>query len=546
MRQLSRGFWLIALLVTVAITAPCVAWYVAGSRAVDQQSDQLREVVRDRGQQIALGLAERLRGRLEAMADAESLRPFYYFQSSYHDPTSSCECDSRSPSPLAVGPTDPFISGYFQIDADRHLTLPLAPQDHPTPEQQALQRELQAAVDECIRAVELITPTSATSRPQGWSPSAASGSGRVDALALDPLLRVDPFQWHGIPLASGPALIALRRVEGSREQLLQGFVLSRRAVQEWLDAAEWPSQLSPVRSDASPAETVAASVPLECTQWEIVVRVDDGLREAETRAAQLRAGFLRNFGLGSIAAWITALALLSVLAWREKSERQRSRFAAAAAHELRTPLTGLRLYAEMLSDPSLSSQQRQKYAAQIAGEAQRLGRVVSNVLEFTQLEHRGVTLDLQPIDLGTEVARILDEVRGPLRSAGAEIVAPSDCPESPCAADPSALGQILRNLIDNAEKYSRMSEDRRIHVELSTTDDESRVEVRDHGPGIDPQIGDRIFRPFQRGQNPTQPSGLGLGLMVATHLAQAQGAELRWTNEATGGARFSLVYPKPT
>jgi signal transduction histidine kinase len=546
MASLSRGFWLAATLILLAVAAPCAAWYVAGNRTLEEQSAQLQRVVRDRGHRTALGLAERLRGRLEAMATAESLRPFYYFQSSFEDPTSTCECSTRAPSPLAAGPTDPFIETYFQIDSDHQLTLPLREATELGPRKTELQTELSASTVDCMRAVDLVASQPIQSHQTPWLAGLRAGDAPlVDTLASDPHVKVDPFQWHGIDLASGPALIALRRVEGTQDHLVQGFVLSRAAVQSWLDATEWPSQLRPIRDGEELSEEVRASIPLECTRWEVAVRVDEGLMESDEQAAQLRAGFRRNFALGTSAAWVTALALLSVLAWRERSERQRSSFAAAAAHELRTPIAGLRLYAEMLADPSTPDAKRQDYAQRIAGEAQRLGRVVTNVLTFTQLERGSSPVSLRSVDLGEELDRILSPLREALSSAGAELVIPSTWPELEVEADPDALEHILRNLIDNAEKYSRESRDRRVHVELLATDNGTVVQVRDHGPGVDPAVGDRIFRAFQRGGDRTQPAGLGLGLMLAHSLASAQRARLEWRNEASGGACFSVHFHHP-
>lgn len=541
MTRLSRGFWLAAGLIVLAVAAPCFAWYLAGSHAVDQQSAQLRTLVRDRGEQIALGLAERLRGRLEAMADAESLRPFYYFQSSFHDPTSSCECSSRSPSPLADGPQDPFIATYFQIDSRRGLSL-LAGDARPTSMAQAdLRQDLSSAVSQCLLAV------GAPEDPEMPSWRAVpldDGPSTVELLAQDPNLHVDPFQWHGVDLDSGPSLVALRRVEGSNALLVQGFVLSREAVQGWLDAAEWPAQLRPSPEIHQDRLEVYASVPLECTQWEVAVRVDAGINDARLQTRQLRRGFHRNFAAGSTAAGVGALALLFVLGWRERSERQRAHFAAAAAHELRTPLTGLRLYSEMLVDPKLGPDKREDYARRIAGEAHRLGRVVTNVLAFTGLESGGGQVDLRSIDLARELSQLVLPLREITTLAGAELVVEESSIPAPVRADPEAIEHILRNLVDNAEKYSRDSADRRIHVGLCESPEAFILQVRDHGPGIAPELGRRIFRAFERGANPGQPPGLGLGLMLCHSLAAAQNATLRWHNAAEGGACFELCFPR--
>ena len=250
----SHRFWLAATLVALAVAAPCVAWYVGSSRAVERESEQLRQAAVDRGHQVALGLAERLRGRLEAMADGESLRPFYHFHSTFHDPTSSCECRSESPSPLTTGPGDPFIARYFQIDPLGRVSFPAASAD-PSPR---LEREIRASSRSCLEAVDAVGAAQAvaTSRSlvslEQLAPADSSPRLLIDLLASDPWLEVEPFQWHTVVLGERPSLVALRRVQSTRAPVVQGFVLSRSEVARWLEAAELPASLRPDRLQDSP------------------------------------------------------------------------------------------------------------------------------------------------------------------------------------------------------------------------------------------------------------------------------------------------------
>ena len=105
-----------------------------------------------------------------------------------------------------------------------------------------------------------------------------------------------------------------------------------------------------------------------------------------------------------------------------------------------------------------------------------------------------------------------------------------------------AFGQIIQNLVDNAEKYSREATDRSIHVELRGDATAIEVEVRDHGPGVASDLVARLFHPFTRGTSPDQPAGLGLGLALARELAAAQGASLEYAPAAGGGSRFVLRF----
>lgn len=546
MTGLSRRFWLAASLILLAVAAPCGAWYVGGSRSADREARQIQQRVIDRGHQVALGLAERLRGRLEAMADGESLRPFYHFHPTFHDPTSTCECRSESPSPLATGPGDPFIARYFQIDPYGRVTVPSVTSAHdPLPREE----ELRAAAGECLEAVEANVQPQALAASRSLLPLAelapadSSAGLLMDLLASDPWLQVETFQWHTIPLAQRPTLVALRRVQSTRAPLVQGFVLSQPAVEGWLEAAELPASLRPSTDLENADDVVTAGIPLECTRWEVAVRMGDQLEDARARGRELRAGFRRDFALGSGAATVAALAVIFVLALTERSGRQRSRFAASAAHELRTPLAGLRLYGDMLAEEDLDPERRRRYAERISGEAERLGRVVTNVLGFTHLERGELRADPRPGDLAATVAEILERLRAPMATTGLDLR--FTAPDGPVGAgfDAEAVETIVRNLVDNAEKYSRASDDRRVEVEVLSRGEEVELRVSDHGPGVDPAVGDRLFEAFSRGRAEGVPAGLGLGLMLVRALAEAQGARVRWKNLEGGGARFTVIFP---
>jgi len=240
--------------------------------------------------------------------------------------------------------------------------------------------------------------------------------------------------------------------------------------------------------------------------------------------------------------------ILALVVWvvyrAEKLARERSRFAAAAAHELRTPLAGLQLYGEMLADGLGDPAAAQTYAQRVSDEASRLGRVVNNVLGFTQLERGSLAVDAQPGDVAEATRRAVERSRKALESAGLEVR--TEIPDRAIARfDEDAHARIIGNLLDNAEKYSRESGERVVVVAVEQTEESVRVSVTDSGSGVPAKMRDRIFRPFSRNVDDDGAAGLGLGLALARTLARDQGGDLRCVelSESTDGARFELVLP---
>ena len=510
------------ILALAAVVVPVSAWLVVGQDAAQQHARELREEPRRRGEMVARTLADRLRGRLEAIRDAESQRPVAQFRVQSPEELADCECSIHDLSPLITGPQDPFVEAYFEIGPAGALSLPILESVSgvdPDPDryQRAWERAapLRAAIDRIRASLEAESP---------------------------PVDRAPPaFQWHGIELGNAPALVGLRHAFDERGKLVQGFVLSDSAVRGWLAAAELPARLGPYRDSPGPNEAIG-EVPLDCTNWEITVGLGATAAEADARAAAVLAGFWRSFSIGAGAALLAALSLVALILNTERQSRQRSQFAASAAHELRTPLTGLRLYCEMLRDGIDDPERVSRYAGRVAEESERLSRVVTNVLGFTRLERGTLEVRTAVLDPVAVFSEIVDRLRPAIASNGATLEFDHTGFEGTIQADAEALGQIIQNLVDNAEKYGRASTDRAIQLNLRNVGATVQGEVRDHGPGIAPELGRRLFEPFTRGTSADQPAGLGLGLALARELAKAQGARLDHVTPTDGGAAFILSF----
>jgi signal transduction histidine kinase len=343
------------------------------------------------------------------------------------------------------------------------------------------------------------------------------------------------FDWSSVDIGGTRALAALRPVVTPDGAVVQGFVVNRAALGETLRTA---GHLNPG----------AGAFPLGATGWSLDADEQAATLSGMTQAAGIRRAFRQTFYAGLGAAGLALLAV-AFLVWRtERLARERAQFAAAAAHELRTPLAGLRLYGDMLAHQLGNPERSRIYAQHVSEEADRLGRVVANMLEFTRLERGSLTIKPEPGDLGGAVRECVEQLRPALEVAGCNVTLSiaDDLPS--LAFDRDAVHHIVQNLLDNAEKYSRPSgeqapSERSVHVEVTRVNGSAAVTVSDRGVGIDPRTARHLFAPFERGSTSDAPAGLGLGLVLVKALARAHGGEVSWAARSGGGTTFRVLIP---
>ena len=242
---------------------------------------------------------------------------------------------------------------------------------------------------------------------------------------------------------------------------------------------------------------------------------------------------------------------LFVLLLREMSRGKREAtkklsMLANVSHEFRTPMTNLRLYADMMMcTPNMGDAERRKYLRIISDEAERLARLVDNVLDYGRLaEHRRKYV-LREIDLpriSRNIAAHFDakaaDVDAVIRFAGLS--------EATILADADAVRQVVTNLIDNALKYAACGK----RIVLTVGEEEKRgayfLDVADFGPGIPAQDAPKIFRRFFRGDNSLASGigGAGLGLDIAEGLMRGMNGSLAYRPNPAGGSIFRATFPK--
>ena len=583
-----------SLLTLIAVAVPSAAWFLAGERQLDRELHLREKSLFIKFRKKGVVHAERLATRFEILRQSESDRPFYHYQNLYHDPEGAAEGASVSVSPLAKGSPDLLIDAYFQVDFDGRLTLPTINDDFPElgiPSTDsahcALLEELRdvtyfslgeldpkiavavglpadgelgfLAEEEEVEVVEL----AASAWHQTLEANALYADlkyGRKDAkprkwaeVPDDEVvyIQVGSFVWYTLPVGKELGLVALRKVDTPAGEWTQGFVISQETVREYLSHSSYSASFEPASqadreaSEKHETQDGRAVHPVAGTPWVVAFDISESLNEAHDEAVRDRDRFYVFFLVGAFSALIAGLLVVGMVYQSERLASQRAQFAASAAHELRTPLAGLRLYGEMLADGLGNPRKASTYARRMAAEAERLGRVVTNVLSFTRLERKSLSVHPEPGDLVEAVNAAYLRQKPGLADAGVEMDVdfPEDLPA--VVFDRDAVAHIVQNLLDNAEKYTRGLPERKVEVRLENNGNGVGLSVADNGPGIPPEMQGRLFRAFARGEK-HDAEGLGLGLVLVKALVDAQDAQIRYSDRPSGGAEFTVTFaPAP-
>jgi two-component system phosphate regulon sensor histidine kinase PhoR len=225
-------------------------------------------------------------------------------------------------------------------------------------------------------------------------------------------------------------------------------------------------------------------------------------------------------------------------------ERVRKDFVANVSHELRTPISVIKANAETLLEGALDDPPAaRRFVEGLYRHADRLGRLVSDLLDISRLESGRRELAEEAIPLAEVVDDVVESLLGEAAAKGVVITSVvSD--EIEVQVDPKALEQVFFNLLDNAIKYSPRGST--VELVASVQPDGVRVEVRDDGPGIDPKHRERIFERFYRvdpGRS-REMGGTGLGLSIVKHLVESMSGELGVEPRRPRGSVFWLRLPQ--
>lgn len=225
-----------------------------------------------------------------------------------------------------------------------------------------------------------------------------------------------------------------------------------------------------------------------------------------------------------------------------RENRRQSDFVSDVAHELRTPLTAIRGNAEMLEDPDLPPEMRGKFASIIVGEAERLTRLVNDLLTLQRIENDDTPVGkLARVNLREVAQSVVDTLHPILVERGANVIVTGEAPD--VLGNFDRLKEALTNLVENASRF--IEPGGHIAIELSGLRGSSVVQVKDDGAGfgnIDPSLlFDRFYRAdTSRARN---TGGTGLGLAIVKSIIEAHDGTIEAVNQPEGGANFIVAIP---
>ena len=226
-----------------------------------------------------------------------------------------------------------------------------------------------------------------------------------------------------------------------------------------------------------------------------------------------------------------------------ESERMRNVLLSSISHDFRTPLATIIGSASTLLDGTanqIDAERRHELLQGLLDEAQRMNRLVGNLLDLTRFNAGAVTLKREWMALDELVGAVLSRLSKALENREVKVDVAADLPLVSC--DEVMIEQVLVNLVENAIKHTPPGTP--IDIAAQASGDAVVVHVRDRGPGLPPEQQERVFEKFHRGKVETAQSGFGLGLTICKAIVEAHGGFISARNQPDGGADFYFSLPR--
>ena len=226
-----------------------------------------------------------------------------------------------------------------------------------------------------------------------------------------------------------------------------------------------------------------------------------------------------------------------------RSEELKTALLDSVSHDLRTPLATIRATAGTLADPSvpIGPAEARAMASEIDAEADRLARLVGDLLDMSRVTGGALQARLEPMPLAEVVLPAVERARAALGRRPLRVTIPDDLPA--IAVDQVLANQVLDNLLDNVARHALPDAEVRIWAQLDR--DVVRLSIEDAGPGVPPEAMPRLFEKFYRvpARRSSARQGTGLGLALVKGLVEAMGGSASASQSGLGGLAIELRLP---
>ena len=222
-------------------------------------------------------------------------------------------------------------------------------------------------------------------------------------------------------------------------------------------------------------------------------------------------------------------------------EQSRRSFVANVSHELRSPLTSMRGFLEAMQDGTIAPEDQPKYLDIVIGECKRMTGMVNDLLDLARIESGQYELKLEPFDLNELVIRTLLTFEARINAKHIDVAMDFAAEHTIVEADQSQIAQVIRNLVDNAIKFS--PDGGKLTVKIATDKKLAVISVIDEGDGISPEDLPYVFDRFYKAEKAHTPSGSssGLGLSIVKRIIEQHGQTITASSPPGEGATFTLT-----
>lgn len=231
---------------------------------------------------------------------------------------------------------------------------------------------------------------------------------------------------------------------------------------------------------------------------------------------------------------------------RRNVERMKNEFVATVSHELRTPLTSIKGALSIAMSGKLGEAKQHELLTIASNNADRLTRLVNDILDIEKLEFGNLTLSMERCEVYPLLQQAIVQNQGYAARYGVHLELENPDEQSAhCFADidPHRFLQVMANLLSNAIKFSYL--DGKVRVQLSTNDEMFTVAVSDEGQGITDEFRSRIFQKFAQSDSSDTRSrdGTGLGLSISKVIVERMGGSIDYSSTIGQGSRFYFTLP---